>query len=91
MPITDFDSVWQRPGDLPSQIDVFNGDAVANRLQDQAEYLQKLSEGLSAADRHKIGSGRPEELEIDIAKAAEEAINAEEDQQEEAGSGSAGE
>jgi len=66
MPITDFDSVWQRKGDLLSQIDVFNDDAIANRLQDQAEYLQKLSEGLSAADRHKFGTGRPEELEIDL-------------------------
>lgn len=98
MPITDFDSVWQRPGDLPSQIDVFNGDAVANRLQDQAEYLQKLSEGLSAADRHKIGTGRPEELEIDLTKAVEEAAQEaahadtekEEDQQEETGAPSEG-
>lgn len=68
MPITDFDSVWQRPGDMPSQIDVFNDDAIANRAQDQAEYIQQLSEGLSAADRHKFGTGRPEELEIDLAK-----------------------
>lgn len=72
MPITDFDAVWHRPGDLPSQIDVFNGDAVANRLQDHAEYLQKLGEGLSAADRHKFGTGDPAELEIDLSKVAEE-------------------
>lgn len=82
MPITDFDAVWQRPGDIPSQIDVFNGDAVANRLQDQAEYLQKLSEGLSAADRHKIGSGVPEELEIDLSKATDEDEETEEDKPE---------
>ena len=72
MPITDFNAVWKRPGDLPSQIDVFNGDAVANRLQDQAEYLQTLSEGLSAADRHTLGTGKPEELEIDLSKALED-------------------
>ena len=73
MPITDFDAVWHRPGDLPSQIDVFNGDAVANRLQDHAEYLQQLGEGLSAADRHKFGTGDPAELEVDLSKVAEDA------------------
>lgn len=78
MPITDFDAVWQRPGDMPSQIDVFNNDAIANRVQDQAEYLAKLSDGLSAADRHKLGSGRPEELEVDLSKAFEEGGEAEE-------------
>lgn len=82
MPITDFNAVWKRPGDLPSQIDVFNGDAVANRLQDQAEYLQTLSEGLSAADRHTLGTGKPEELEIDLTKALEEANDAEADNEE---------
>lgn len=83
MPITDFNAVWKRPGDLPSQIDVFNGDAVANRLQDQAEYLQTLSEGLSAADRHTLGTGKPEELEIDLTKAMEEADDAKADNEEE--------
>ena len=83
MPITDFDAVWQRPGDLPSQIDVFNGDAMANRLQDHAEYLQKLGEGLSAADRHKFGTGEPEELEIDLSKVMEEADAAAEEVKEE--------
>ena len=87
MPITDFNAVWKRPGDLPSQIDVFNGDAVANRIQDQNEYLKTLSEGLSAADRHTLGTGQPEELEIDIAKALEEAAdaNAENNEEEDAG------
>lgn len=85
MPITDFDAVWQRPGDIPSQIDVFNGDALANRVQDQAEYLKKLSEGLSAADIHKIGTGRPEELEIDLAKAMSEAEEADAQTEDEEG------
>lgn len=82
MPITDFDAVWHRPGDLPSQIDVFNGDAVANRLQDHAEYLKQLGDGLSAADRHKFGTGDPSELEVDLSKVAEEAnASAEEDEE----------
>ena len=55
MPITDFNVIWPQKNDMPSEIDVFNRDSLFNQLQDKAEYLQKISEGLSSADIHNLG------------------------------------
>ena len=56
MPLTDFNVVYPNQNDMPSQIDVFNDDSVQNQLQERAEYLKQLSEGLSAADLHTFGA-----------------------------------